>query len=107
MKHTPSRRGSKCSLRIRNWFLKTIIFDLPRRYSVRQNGSRHNREQKKNKKVKFLLKATKCKSNSATDEVRVENRNHGFGNNKTVARLSRGTQRLYSVKYLFGQANIA
>ena len=30
-----------------------------------------------------------------------------FWNNKTVARLSRGTQGLFSVKYLFGKANIA
>ena len=37
----------------------------------------------------------------------MENRNHAFVNNKTVARLSRRTQRLFSVKYLFGQANIA
>ena len=39
-----------------------------------------------------LVKATKQKANSATDEVRVENRNHGLawsqiGNNRTVARL--------------------
>ena len=39
-----------------------------------------------------LVKATKQKANSATDEVGVENRNHGLawsqiGNNRTVARL--------------------
>ena len=76
--------------------MKTRIFDLSRRYSVRQKGSRHDTEQQNN--LKFSVKATKCKSNSATDEVRVEHQNHGFGNNKTVARLSRGTQRLFSVK---------
>ena len=39
-----------------------------------------------------LVKATKQKANSATDEARVENRNHGLawsqiGNNRTVAKL--------------------
>ena len=39
-----------------------------------------------------LVEATKQKANPATDEVRVENRNHGLawsqsGNNRTVARL--------------------
>ena len=40
-----SRRGSKCTFRIRNW-LRTVankkkrIFELPRRHLLRQNGSR-------------------------------------------------------------------
>ena len=45
-----------------------------------------------------LVKATKQKANSATDEVRVENRNHGLawsqiGNNRTVAWSQIGNNR--------------
>ena len=46
-----------------------------------------------------LVEATKQKANPATDEVRVENRNHGLawsqiGNNRTVARLFKLIQKL-------------
>ena len=55
------------------------------------NQSRTNNSTEQITRV-ALVEATKKKANPATDEVRVENRNHGLawsqsGNNRTVARL--------------------
>ena len=69
-----------------------------KRASRYQHSTYHNLQNKNNNSTEqitrvALVKATKQKANLATDEVRVENRNHGLawsqmGNNRTVARLA-------------------
>ena len=84
---TSSRRGSKCTLR--NWLRsvankKARIFRSPTRvlmYKVKAQVKRtayrscHSTEEV----IRVAhVKATKQKASPATDEVRVENRNHGL-----------------------------
>ena len=93
---TWSRRGSKYTLR--NWLHS--VANRKTRISIRHVGINVQVQSSLDRSaVPFspwqsttkvaLVKATKHKANPATDEVRVENRNHGLawsksGNNKTV-----------------------
>ena len=74
-----SRRGSKCTLRIRNWLRpvankKTRIFELPRRHLLRQNGSR---------KIYALKHTSQLHSMANTFGMRAT-LFHGFGQTATT-----------------------
>ena len=92
-KYSPSK--IECTLRILGNWLRSVANSRIQEFLIfhadiqLDSGSRHDTEQQN--KLKFLLKATKCKSNSTTDEVRWSTETMVLAIT-AVARLPRGTK---------------